>query len=145
MIGVSKPFNKSLHAKNDPKSRKLVKDFFAERGVKLVDHPNKYDIDLVSDDGSIRVEVEHRLNWDSPEFPYDEVNVPERKAKFFREGKTHYIILSKTYSHIGFISAKAIQKFIKPECLKESANRFVSEDEYFYKIPKSKFEFYEIS
>jgi len=144
MIGVRKPFNKVLHAKNDPKSRQSVKTFFAERGVTLVDHPNKYDIDLISQDGSIRVEVEHRLNWDSPDFPYEEVNVPERKAKFFEAGNTHYVILSRDYKYIGFISATEIQKFMKPEYLKESRNRFVSECEYFYKVPKLKFEFYQI-
>ena len=144
MIGVTKPFSQSLHAKNDPKSRKIVKDFFAERGVELVDHPNKYDIDLVSKDGTIRVEVEHRLNWSDPVFPFDEVNVPQRKAKFFEAGNTHYVILSKEYTHIGFISAEKIQKFIKPKFLKESANRFVAEEEYFYKVPKTSFEFYEI-
>jgi hypothetical protein len=144
MIGVSKPFSKSLHAKNDPISRKLVKEFFAERGVILKDHPNKYDIDLMSQDESVRVEVEHRLNWDTPEFPYKEVNVPERKAKFFGAGNTHYVILSNKYSHLGFISAKIIQGYIKDEYLKESRNRFIEKQEYFYKIPSSEFEFYEI-
>lgn len=144
MIGVSKPFSKSLHAKNDPKSRKLVKEFFAERGVVIDDHPNKYDIDLVSADGHLRVEVEHRLNWDMPDFPYEEVNIPERKAKFFSEGKTHYVILSRDYRYLGFISADKIQQFMKPECLKESSNRFVQHSEYFYKVPKTQFEFYQI-
>ena len=144
MIGVRKPFNKSLHAKNDPKSRRLVQAFFAERGVVLIDHPNKYDIDLISENGDIRVEVEHRLNWDQVEFPYSEVNVPERKAKFFEAGNTHYVILSQNYKHLGFISATRIQQFMKPECLKESRNRFVESSEYFYKVPKLEFEFYQI-
>ena len=144
MVGVSKPFNKSLHAKNDPSSRKLVKKFFAERGVTLVDHPNKYDIDLQTEDGKVRVEVEHRLNWDKEEFPYDEVNVPERKAKFFAAGNTHYCILSKDYKYVGFIGAENIQRFIKPEFLKESRNRFVENSEYFYKVPKTEFEFYKL-
>ncbi len=144
MVGKSKKFSQKLFSANDPKSRRLVKAFFAERGVTLVDHPNKYDIDLVSEDGTIRVEVEHRLNWDVPEFPYDEVNVPERKAKFFSEGNTHYVILSKDYKYLGFISGPKIKKFMIPECLKESRNRFVQECEFFYKVPKTQFEFYEV-
>lgn len=145
MIGVQKPFNKSLHAKNDPKSRKLVKEFFAERGIKLIDHPNKYDVDLVSEDGEIRIEVEHRLNWEEKEFPFTEVNVPERKAKFFETGKTHYVILSRNYNYLGFINAELLQSYIKPEYLKESSNRFVQECEFFYKVPKSNFEFYSVT
>ena len=144
MIGVSKPFSKSLHAKNDPTSRKLVKKFFAERGVTLTDHPNKYDIDLQTEDGKIRVEVEHRLNWQEEEFPYEKVNVPQRKAKFFEAGNTHYCILSRDFKYLGFISATDIQQFMRPECLKESSNRFVEKDEFFYKVPKTKFEFYKL-
>src|SRR4051812_26709882 len=105
MLGVQKKFNRQLFEKNDPKSRKLVKDFFNERGIVLKDHPNKYDIDLMTDDGLVRVEVEHRLNWDSVGFPYDEINVPERKEKFFGAGNTHYVILSRDYKHLGFINA----------------------------------------
>ncbi len=144
MIGRSKPFSKTLHARNDPKSRAVVKKFFAERGVELVDHPNQFDIDLVTTDGLLRVEVEHRINWDTPDFPYKEVNVPERKAKFFETGNAHYVILSKDYTRLGFISAKKIQAFIKPDCLKESSNRFMKEAEYFYKVPQTEFEFFDI-
>jgi len=145
MIGVNKPFDKGLHTKNDPKSRRLIKDFFAERGLVLIDHPNKYDIDLISEDGIIRVEVEHRLNWVNAVFPYAEINVPERKAKFFAKGKAHYCILSKEYEYVGFISAEKIQKYIKPRFLKESSNRFVKENEFFYKVPKEEFEFYQVT
>jgi hypothetical protein len=144
MIGQRKPFNKSLHAKNDPRSRQVVKKFFAERGVTLVDHPDKYDIDLQTEDGKLRVEVEHRLSWTESEFNFDDVNVLERKAKFFLPGNTHYCILSKDYSHLGFISAENIQKYMKPEFLKESSNRFLVSDEYFYKIPKTEFEWYRV-
>lgn len=144
MIGKSKPFSKTLHARNDPKSRAIVKQFFADKGVTLIDHPNQYDIDLTTEDGKLRVEVEHRLNWDTPDFPYTEVNVPERKAKFFEAGNTHYVILSKNYSHLGFISAARIQRFILPQFLKESSNRFVKEAEYFYKVPQTEFEFFKL-
>ena len=144
MIGINKPFSKSLHSKNDPKSRKITKEFFAKRGVTLVDHPNKFDIDLMTEDGGLRVEVEHRLVWTEPEFPFSEVNVPQRKAKFFREGKTDYVILSERYTHIGFISADSIKNYMEDKHLKESPNKYVEKDEYFYKIPKDKFEWYTI-
>lgn len=53
MIGRSKPFDKQLHANNDPKSRIVVKKFFAERDIILVDHPNKCDIILITEDGKL--------------------------------------------------------------------------------------------
>ena len=144
MIGVNKPFSKDLHMKNDPTSRKLVKEFFAERGIKLKDNPNKFGVDLMTEDSDLLIEVEHRLNWAQPEFPYEEVNVPQRKSKFFAEGIAHYVILSRDYKYLGFINAKSIQKYMAAEYLKESSNRFVKEHEYFYKIPKSEFEFYQV-
>ena len=144
MVGVSKPFNKSLHAKNDPSSRKLVKKFFAERGVILVDHPNKYDIDLQTEDGKVRVEVERRPVWDSFDFPFDTVNVLERKRKFFETGNTHYCIISQNYKRLGFIPADKLTEYIKPEFLKENPNKYVRKDEYVYKVPVDEFEFYSI-
>jgi hypothetical protein len=144
MKGTHKPFSSTLHSKHDPKSRRLVKDFFAEKGLILIDHNNKFDIDLVSVDGKIRVEVEHRESWESKIFPFTEVNVPERKCKFFEEGNTHYCILSKNYTQLGFIHAKVIRRYMKPKYLKENPNKFIKKNEYFYKIPRNKFEFYEI-
>jgi len=144
MIGRSKPFDKQLHANNDPKSRIVVKKFFAERDIILVDHPNKCDIDLITEDGKLRVEVEHRNSWNKRDFPYDEVNVPERKAKFFKDGNTYYVILSKNYKRLGFISAAKIQRFIKLQSPKESSNCFMKKGEYFYKIPQTEFEFFDV-
>jgi len=144
MIGVRKPFSKNLHAKNDPKTRTLVKKFFADRGITLVDHPNEFDIDLVSEDGQIRIEVEHRFNWSEVDFPFNTVNILERKAKFFREGNTHYCILSANYKRLGFISANKIQQFIKPEFLVESPNKYVKKGEYVFKVPIGQFEFYDL-
>lgn len=143
MIGVRKPFNKSLHAKNDPKSRRLVQAFFAERGVVLIDHPNKYDIDLITKDGKVRVEVERRPIWKTGKFPFDTVHILERKEKFFREGNTHYCIVSGDYNWIGFIPAKLITSFMRRKYLKENPNKYVKEGEYAYDIPTDQFEFYQ--
>lgn len=141
---VNKPFSKSLHSQNDPASRKLVKKFFAERGIELTDNPDRYGVDLMTADTEMKIEVERRINWEGVEFPYDEVNVPRRKEKFFSSGDTHYVILSKDFKRLGFIAAKVIQRYMKPDFLKESKNRFVKEHEYFYKIPRKEFEFYPV-
>jgi hypothetical protein len=145
MSDVRKPFDKELHAAHDPKSRELVKVFFAERGITLKDNPNKYDIDLLTEDSLMRIEVEHRTNWVGKEFPYEGINVPKRKDKFFLEGNTHYIILSNDFKYLGFIGAKRIQNYMKSEYLKISPNRFVKQGEKFYEVPRSEFEFYPIT
>lgn len=143
MRGLNKPFSKSLHAKNDPKSRKLVKAFFAEWDIVLIDHPNKYDIDLITEDGKVRVEVERRINWKTGlKFPFNTVHILERKKKFFETGNTHYCIVSDDYKFMGFISGAIIKEYMDDKYLIENPNRFVKKGEYAYDIPVEKFEFY---
>lgn len=139
MHGVSKRFSQSLHQGNDPKSRKVVQDFLAKFGIPVKDNPNKYGVDLISEDGSLQVEVEHRLPWVDEDFPFSEVNVPERKAKFLREGNCQYIILSRNYSRIGIIRGQDIKPFIVDDNLALNPNKYVRNDEYFYKVPVGSF------
>jgi hypothetical protein len=139
MIGTSKKFSKSLFQGNDPKSRKVVKEYLSKQGIIVEDNPNKFGVDLISKDNTFQVEVEHRLVWKEDEFPYDEINVPERKAKFFIENYIAYFILSCDYSGLGMIDGTTIRKYLIDENLKMSPNKYVKENEYFYKIPKSAF------
>lgn len=139
MIGVSKKFSQSLHRSNDPKSRRVVKEYLAKQGIAVDDNPNKFGVDLISKDGTLQIEVEHRLVWADEEFPFEEINVPERKAKFFKENYIGYAILSRDYTHVGMIDGKTLRSFLVDENLKESPNKFVRENEYFYKVPKSAF------
>lgn len=139
MIGEYKEFSKALFRQNDPKSRKVVKEYFTRNNIPLEDNTDKYGVDLLSKDGSLQIEVEHRLVWDSAEFPFDDINVPERKAKYFVENHICYVILSKDYSHIGMIDGKTLRKYLTVDTLKESSNRFVKKGELFFKIPKSEF------
>ena len=139
MIGVSKRFNKSLHQGNDPKSRKIVREYLERNGVIVKDHPNKYGIDLISDDGTLQLELEHRNSWTEEEFNYDTINVPERKAKFLKDGIVHYVILSRDYSAIGIILGEVIKPYIVDDNLVMNSNKYVRENEFFYKIPKEKF------
>jgi hypothetical protein len=139
MIGALKPFSKSLHRNNDPKSRQVVKAYLKRNDIVVEDNPNRYGVDLISPDGTLQIEIEHRLVWTTDEFPFDDINVPERKAKFFVQDSVAYVILSKTYSHIGFIPGRAMMKYIVDENLRENRNKYVREGEYFYKVPKDAF------
>ena len=139
-FGKQKKFSKSLHAANDPKSREIVKEFYKkEHNIILNDGASRYGVDLVSDDEKTQVEVEHRLIWKEPKFPFSDINVPERKKKFFADGKVDYVILSLDYSHIGHITGKKIKKYMEDEFLKESSNKHIRHGEYFYKVPTDAF------
>lgn len=139
MIGAYKKFSPTLLKNNDPQSRKVVKEYFGKRKIPLEDNPNKFGVDLISKDGSIQIEIEHRLVWKTPEFPFAEINVPERKAKFFVENHICYVILSEDYSHIGMIDGKRLMKYLVTDNLKESSNKYVRQGELFYKVPKEAF------
>lgn len=139
MIGEYKKFSKTLHNQNDPKSRKIVKEYFKKNDILLEDNPDKYGVDLLSKDRTLQIEIEHRLVWTDPEFPFEEVNVPERKEKYFLENHICYVILSRDYSHIGMIDGKTLRKYLTYDTLKESSNRLVKQGELFFKVPKTEF------
>jgi hypothetical protein len=139
MIGIKKSFSKKLHRQNDPASRRIVKEYFSKQGIIIEDNPDKFGVDLLSKDGTLKIEVEHRLVWIDDDFPFAEVNVPERKAKFFVENSVAYVILSRDYSRLGMIDGKTLRQYIVDFNLKESPNKYVKENEYFYKIPRNIF------
>ena len=139
MKGKYKKFSKKLFDNNDPKSRVLVKEFFAKHGIILQDNNDQYGVDLVSPDGSVKIEIERRTIWKQKDFPFNEINLPERKAKFFTDKNVAYVIVSEDYSRIGFIKGERIKEYITENNLKENPNKYVSEGELFYKIPKDRF------
>lgn len=142
---ATKPFDQTLHDQNDPLSRSAVKQFFANRGIVFQDNPDKYGIDLIHRDGDESIEVERRIVWQTYHFPYDEINLPQRKAKFFSHTpKSHYAIVSKNFSRIGIITNRKIKTFIQESFLKENKNKFVAEQEYFYKLPKDQFTWFSV-
>jgi hypothetical protein len=139
MKGSYKKFDQKLFNENDPKSREVVINFFKKYNITLKDNEDKYGVDLVSEDETAKFELERRLVWNKTDFPFNDINLPERKAKFFLQNNVSYIIISRDYSHIGVIMGAEIKKYLNDSNLKESANKFVSKGEMFYKLPKTKF------
>lgn len=138
-MGERKPFDPANFEENDPASRACVRAYFARNLVHLIDNPDRYGIDLISPDGFFSVEVERRNVWTGKDFPFAEVNLPERKAKFFRHPNTAYAIVNADCSRIGIILARFLVPYIGDSNLRENPNRYVHSGELFFKIPKSKF------
>jgi hypothetical protein len=138
----SKPFDKSLHDQNDLPAREVVKEWYGRIGIRLIDNPDKYGVDLITEDDSLCVEVERRMVWNTEEFPFADVNFLQRKVKFFDTKKYslhEYAIVSISLKRIGICNESEIMAIVKGTTPTESPNRFVNDSEYFYKIPKSKF------
>lgn len=144
MYGERKPFSKALHKSNDPQSRRIVIEYFKKQGIPLQENPNQFGIDLISADGTLQIEVEHRLSWGEDQWPFPDINVPERKAKFLADGKAQYIILSRDYSHIGIIRGEVVKEYIHDNNLHLNRNKYVRDGEYFYKVPTSKFKWVKV-
>jgi len=145
MFGERKPFSRALHQSNDPQSRRVVIEYFKKQGIPLVENNNQYGVDLLSPDGAVRMELEHRLPWVGEDFPFSEINVPERKAKFLDDGVTAYAILSRDFSRMGIIEGKDIKPYIVDTNLHLNRNKYVKDGEYFYKIPTEKFKWIAIN
>lgn len=78
----TKDFSQSTHDKWDGKARSAGKRLAENWDTPLVDNPDQYGIDLITPDGRYGLEVEVKLGWDGPHFPWRTIHIPVRKQKF---------------------------------------------------------------
>ena len=138
-MSARKPFDKKLYEKYDKLARIATKAHLKKKGFTAVDHHDKYAQDLIAsktDEWGVNysdpfcVECEVKIVWSGPNFPYDTVQLPQRKKKFFKE-LTLFYIWNKELTHaVMFWSQKV--KHLKPV---EVKNKYVGRGEYFYQIP----------
>jgi len=128
---VRKPFSKGNHAANDPIGKKIVLSYLQDHGVKAIENPDQYGVDLMAP----RYEVERRTIH-TKQWPYDTVHVPERKTKFLNSDIYYVVVVhhkldSKEWDTFMVCDSKTIRK-----CnLVEVPNNSVPEGEYFYDVP----------
>lgn len=129
---MRKAFNRELYAKYDELAKKKTKEHLNSIGYQVVDHPNKYAQDLIakSEMNEFLVECEVKIVWNTKEFPYTTVQLPERKSKFFNERTLFYIWNKDTTRAVTFWSDDV--KKLTPV---EVPNKYVARGEYFYQIP----------
>lgn len=136
-----KQFDQKLHDDNDPETRKVVlyylQSLYGIPEHHYVENPDKYGIDIIQR-GLIEtisgIEVERRHNWTGDYFPFDTINIPERKKKFSNMGfPTYYIATNKELTRGIIIDITDINIFP----LKENKNKYVAEGEMFYSVPIS--------
>lgn len=132
MRPVRKAFDKSLYQKYDALAREATREHLESKGYEVQEHPNKYAQDLIAEkDLEINcVECEVKLVWKGEEFPYDSVQLPERKKKFFKE-PTLFYIWNKQLTHAATFWSHDVA------CLEpvEVRNKYISRGELFYQIP----------
>ena len=129
---VRKRFDRDLYKKYDNLARQATEQFLNETGYGVTPHPDRYAQDLIAvdDEWQFCVECEVKLVWEGTEFPYDTVQLPERKKKFFST-PTKFFIWNSTLTKAATFWSNDI-KDLEPV---EVPNKYVYKGEYFYQIP----------
>jgi len=131
-----KPFDQKLLESNDPTAREAIKDYIGRSGLFVRDNPDIYGPDLIVYKGFKPlsfVEVEVKLVW-KPEqniFPWDTVQLPERKLKFLNLGlPIEFFILRADLERAVFFPDTVVAK----SPIKEVRNKYVKVGEMFCQI-----------
>ena len=135
---VNKPFNQQSFNQNDVPARQAIKAFYAKRNQPLEDNADRFGVDLVGNDNSFMVEVEIRTHWNGAKYPYQKVNVLERKKAMLLNNNVSLMVLNADCSQAVCIEPNVLRKYLV------DANRKVKRcncglegfrDDYIYEIP----------
>lgn len=140
---MRKHFDKALYDQNDKIAKAAAKDLLACAGYKaVVESTKKTDVDLqvLDKNGNVMfyVEVERKAVWNTEEFPYKNVQFPERKTKYALLDKpTYYIMFSGNMKK--FLVVKGKDLLTSP--IEMVRNKYVAYGEHFYQVPLDKVSF----
>lgn len=127
MKGIRKRFNRELHEQNDKLAKEVVLKYL---GSGWEENPNTRGVDLVNNFTKQVAECEIKRVWRGSEFPYGDIQIPERKGKY-RNLNIQFFVLNNEATHaINFLGNSLLESR-----LVEVPNKFVYKGEYFYKVP----------
>lgn len=130
-----KPFDQQLFNRNDPEARDAVLSHLDSLGLYAKENDDQYGPDIILYRGLkplSYIEVEVKRVWTGEVFPWDSIQLPERKTKFTKLGlPCEFWVLNSTMQHAIIIPDTALSSSF----LKEIPNRYVASGEMFYQIP----------
>lgn len=130
-----KAFDQKLFEENDRAARNAVLNYIDSQGLYAMENDDKYGPDLVLYSGLSPIsyiEVEVKRVWHGPDFPWDSVQLPQRKEKFSKlKMGTEFYILNLTMDHAIIIPDSALSK----DLLQEVRNKYIPEGEMFFQVP----------
>ena len=131
---ITKPFNQQSYDRSDDLCRHYVKEFMLTKGFQFIDNPNIYGVDLISPDGSVMLEVEHKgKDWTDYAYPFPTLHFLERKKKYVEQG-AWFAQVSRYCDRLALIPNTILKTYMSPEHLIQVANTGVSDGECFYDI-----------
>ena len=140
MINRTKKFNKKLWRENDKKGKEFATSILKKiygNNIKIVEGVEYgVDLKLFEDDTLIKTaEVEVRHSWSNDsKFPFNTVNIPYRKKKFFTNNICEYISINRLFTRCLLIK----EKDISSSPIEENKNKYVKSGEKFFKVDISK-------
>lgn len=132
MSGVNKRFNEGLYAQYDALACEATTEFLSSQGFSVMPNPNEYAQDLVVSHKGKQwlAECEVKTLWKHGRFPFESVQLPERKKKFFNS-LTTFFIWNMDLTKAAMFWSKDISKLTPVEV----PNKYIAGGEYFYQIP----------
>ena len=136
MKNRTKAFSRSLYNQHDHAGKQFV--------AKVLRKKHGEDLEIMGDAGfgvDLKLykngekigtaEVEVRNNWrDNDPFPFDTVNIPYRKKKFFTDGSCVYFSVNKNLTRCLIIT----EKIILESPIKENHNNYVANGDIFFNV-----------
>ena len=132
MSGLRKQFNKGLYQQYDALAREATTELLASQGFSVVPNPDDYAQDLVVSHKGKQwlAECEVKTLWKHGDFPFDSVQLPERKKKFFNT-LTTFFIWNMNLTKAAMFWSKDVATLTPVEV----PNKYIAGGEYFYQIP----------
>lgn len=134
-MSVKKRFDPALYEENDKIAKEFVKNLLKGTEYQVIDNPKKRGVDLFlyKDSQHIaNIECEIKRVWKESKFPYDSIQIPERKTKYTElEKPTVFVMLNNDQSAYVAITQKALLASPK----KEVPNKYVYKGEMFFQVP----------
>lgn len=134
---IRKKFDPDLFAENDRRARAAVLAHVHSSGLHAIENPDLYGPDLIVYSGyrpAYYLEVEIKRVWKAQDgtFPWDTIQLPERKAKFLRKRlPVEFWILNNSCDYAVIIPETELDSSL----LAIVPNSQVAEGEKFFQIP----------
>jgi len=129
-----KAFDRDLFDKYDEPAREATRSFITSKGWAVKDHSDIYSHDLLAtkDGDTLLVECEVKVGWRRDPFPFDTVQLPARKRKFFHPNAVFFIwrcdlgnaiyFWARDIDHLGTVHVP---------------NKYMASKEEFFQVPLS--------
>lgn len=125
-----KKFDKDLYKKYDELAKKATIEFLGGDAREYTENRYAQDIIYTGAEGPLFAECEVKRVWKGFEFPFDSVQLPARKRKFFAR-QTLFFVWNEDCTRAATFWSHMI-KDLEPV---EVPNRFISKRELFFQVP----------